>query len=665
MHTLDWSIVVVFMLVITAAAFYTRNYTRSVADFLAANRCAGRYLLTAADGMVAFGLTSIIMFFEMYYQAGFSAQWWQLGLSPIILFVYLSGWVVYRYRRTRSMTLLQFFEQRYSKSFRVFVGFLSFWVFLITMGIMPGTGARFFIYACNLPDAFVVLGVELQTFPVVMLFLLGTGLLFTFLGGHIAVMVTDFLQGMFCNIVLLVLVVLIMLIIPWNTVVEGLSMAPDDASMVHPLRTEQTQTYDFWFFVIWGFNFLYMFPAWQGVQAYNSAARTPHEARMARVLGNIRGIVLYNAVIILPIAAFVLMHHPDYESIAQAVQQRISTLSGYYGKQVTVPIAISKIIPMGFFGLFIAAMLGAMISTIDTLLHAWGSIFVQDIVLPFRKKPFGRRTHMLLLRLAIFGVAVFLFLFSMLYRQKQDIWLFWAIVGSFYYGGAGAALVCGLYWKGGTTAGAWAGMLTGIVLTAAAFVLQRFELAGLPDSQRLSFIIMLASLTAYIGMSLLSTRLRWAKACDFDKLFHRGKYETRREEPPQTTRQMNRLEKLLGITSDFTGRDRFVYYAILINSLIMIVVFIVITLLNLAHDFDESFWFNVWLVYIWNTIITGSVVTVWFLIGGFLDLGSLFQRLSGKQRNDLDDGMVVGQQNLDDAGELADSLQKEQERSGN
>ncbi len=647
MHFLDWTIVTLFALIITVAAVLTKHYTHSVADFLAANRCAGRYLLTAADGMVAFGLTSIIMFFEMYYKAGFSAQWWQLGLSPIILFVYLSGWVVYRYRQTRSMTLLQFFEQRYSKNFRIFVGFLSFWVFLITMGIMPATGARFFIYACNLPDQFLLFNIEMQTFPVVMIVLLGTGLLFTFMGGHIAVMVTDFLQGMFCNVVLLVLIVVVLMIVPWGTIVEGLSAAPDDASMVHPLRTTQTETYDFWFFVIWGFNFLYMFPAWQGVQAYNSAAKTPHEARMSRVLGNLRGIVLYNGVIILPIVAFVIMNHADYTEVAAAVNARISSLTSYYGKQVTVPIAISKIIPVGFFGLFIAAMFGAMISTIDTLLHAWGSIFVQDIVLPFKKKPFERKTHMLLLRSSIFGVAVFLFLFSLLYKQKQDIWLFWAIIGSFYYGGAGAALVGGLYWKRGTTWGAWAAMLTGIILTTIAFVIQRFELAPLPDSQRLSFIIMIASLSMYIIVSYIRTRTGREKPCDFDKLFHRGKYSLEGEKNESETSRVW-WHKLLGITKEFTTRDKFVYLVILANAIVTIVVFAVVTVLNLIIDFDEGFWFKVWAVYIWNVIITGTIVTVWFLIGGSMDLKDLFKTLSMKQRDDLDDGMVVEGRNIDE-----------------
>ena len=41
---------------------------------------------------------------------------------PIILFVAISGWVIYRFRETRALTLAQFFEVRYSKKFRLFMG---------------------------------------------------------------------------------------------------------------------------------------------------------------------------------------------------------------------------------------------------------------------------------------------------------------------------------------------------------------------------------------------------------------------------------------------------------------------------------------------------------------------------------------------------------------
>jgi|GEM_PF-5466656 len=42
---IDWSITLGLLAFIFLAAYNTRKETRSVADFLAANRCAGKYIL--------------------------------------------------------------------------------------------------------------------------------------------------------------------------------------------------------------------------------------------------------------------------------------------------------------------------------------------------------------------------------------------------------------------------------------------------------------------------------------------------------------------------------------------------------------------------------------------------------------------------------------------
>jgi SSS family solute:Na+ symporter len=50
LHFVDWLMVLVPLALVFAIAVKTRKYTRSVADFLAANRCAGRYLVATASG---------------------------------------------------------------------------------------------------------------------------------------------------------------------------------------------------------------------------------------------------------------------------------------------------------------------------------------------------------------------------------------------------------------------------------------------------------------------------------------------------------------------------------------------------------------------------------------------------------------------------------------
>ena len=55
--------------------------------------------------MAGLGVISLVYWFEMYYEAGFTAYWWGAMTEPALIVLALSGWVVYRFRQTRAMTL--------------------------------------------------------------------------------------------------------------------------------------------------------------------------------------------------------------------------------------------------------------------------------------------------------------------------------------------------------------------------------------------------------------------------------------------------------------------------------------------------------------------------------------------------------------------------------
>ena len=159
---IDLAIVGFVLASVVAAALFTRRYTSSVADFLSANRCAGRYLLTVASGMSGLGAITIVAQWEQIYQAGFAAQFWGQMMAPLGLILALSGWIIYRYRETRAMTLAQLMERRYSRKFRIFSGSLCWISGILNFGIFPAVTARFFIYFLDLPvRTFEVPGLDL------------------------------------------------------------------------------------------------------------------------------------------------------------------------------------------------------------------------------------------------------------------------------------------------------------------------------------------------------------------------------------------------------------------------------------------------------------------------------------------------------------------------
>ena len=166
---LDWAIVFGVLIFVVCLALYSKMFMTSVADFLVANRCAGRYVMATCEGVASAGAIAFVAGWEMYYEAGFTPLWWQFMTLPTSMILTLSGYVIYRYRQTRAMTVAQFFEIRYSRKFRIFAGFLCFLSGILNFGIFPGVAARFFICFAGWPPTFPLLGFEVSTFAVTMI----------------------------------------------------------------------------------------------------------------------------------------------------------------------------------------------------------------------------------------------------------------------------------------------------------------------------------------------------------------------------------------------------------------------------------------------------------------------------------------------------------------
>jgi SSS family solute:Na+ symporter len=451
MTILDWAVVIAAFGAMACGVAFSRKYSRSVSDFLAAGRTAGRYLISVALGMAMLGAITVVGEFEVFFKSGFCMKWWELTMAVAILVVTVSGWVIYRFRQTRALTLAQFFEQRYSRNFRVFAGLIAFLSGIINFGIFPAVSARFFIYFIGLPTSFSMLGFQVSTYAILMAALLVVALLFIFAGGQVSVIIAEFIQGVFSNFVFIVMILFFLIKLDWSHIFQAVQTAPVNASLINPFKTGQVEDFNFWYFLIGLVGFIYNTMSWQGTQAYNASASSAHEAKMAQVLGNWRNYPRNLFLMFIPVAAFTILNHPDFTAVQARVHQVLSTVStAEIQSQLRVPLVLRYFLPPGLLGAFCAMMLAAFLSSHDSYLHSWGSIFIQDVVMPFRQKPFEPRQHLRVLRWSIVGVAAFIFFFSLLFRQCQHIYLFFAITGAIFVGGSGAVIIGGLYWKRGT-----------------------------------------------------------------------------------------------------------------------------------------------------------------------------------------------------------------------
>ncbi|MBN2170473.1 MAG: sodium:solute symporter, partial [Candidatus Krumholzibacteriota bacterium] len=540
----DWLIVLVMLGAMLYGVRLGGRHMKSVADFLAAGRTAGRYLLSVAGGIAGLGAITIVGLLEMNYVAGFSMSWWGLTTGVVVLLMTVSGWVTYRFRQTRALTLAEFFERRYSKRFRVFAGLIAFLSGIVNFGIFPAVGARFFIHFCGLPQQVALGGLAVPTFPLVMIVLLSIALYFVFTGGQVAVMITDFVQGLFVNLVFVAVVLFLFTRVSWGQMVETLNMAPENASLINPFQTSHVEDFNLVYFVIGIFGLLYGAMSWQGTQAYNVSGRSAHEAKMGGVLGNWRNFPQNLFLLVVPIMAYTVLHHPDFHGVAVWVRGALAGVeNGPLQSQLRTPLVLTRLLPAGLMGAFAAVMLAAFVSTHDTYLHSWGSILIQDVVMPFRRKPFSPRRHLLALRLSILGVAVFIFFFSLLFQQSEYIFLFFAITGAIFAGGSGAVIIGGLYWKRGTTPAAWTALITGATVAVGGILIHRLDPAlfeasrgNLPvlsrafwsclhwlyriNGQQYWAVAMFGATLLYVAVSLLGPR----RTYDLDRALHRGRH---------------------------------------------------------------------------------------------------------------------------------------------
>ena len=636
---IDWGIVAAVLTFIIGVVIVSKPLMRSVSDFLAAGRTGGRYLISLSQGTASLGAITIVGMLEMNYIAGFNMRWWEMAMAVVVVGISVSGWVLYRFRQTRALTMAQFFEIRYSRNFRIFAGTLAFLSGIINFGIFPAVSARFFIYFCGLPKTIDVLGLHVSTFALVMVVILWIPLYFVFSGGQIAVMITDFLQGIFVNVVFIVIVIVLMLKVDWAQIFQALSQAPADASLVNPFKTGSTKDYNFWYFFIGMIGVIYGKLSWQGTQAYNASAKSAHEAKMGDVLANWRGIPQWGLFLVfVPIVAYTFWHGPGFAAAAASLRPVLDGLgSEALRSQLTVPLALTKLLPVGLMGAFAAVMLAAAIGCNETYLHSWGSIFIQDVVMPLRKRPFAPEQHLKLLKLSILAVAVFSFFFSLLFQQSEYIFLFFAITGAIFAGGSGAVIVGGLYWKRGTTAAAWASLVVGSVVAVGGIVLHQVKPDFFINGQMFWGLAMAASSLVYISVSLITGR---RKTFDMDKMLHRGKYLIREEYTVVDAAPVKGW-KVLGMGREFTRSDKVIYVATYAWTASWVVVFVVGTVLNLTGGVDAGSWMRFWKTYVMIYLVVSIFVIVWFSAGGIINLKEMIRTLRVMKRDHADTGFVM------------------------
>ena len=355
--------------------------------------------------------------------------------------------------------------------------------------------------------------------------------------------------------------------------------------------------------------------------------------------------------------------------------------------QMMLPVVMRHLLPPALTALLVLLIIMLVISTDDSRIFNSAAAIIQDLVIPFCKKPLTLTQHVRLLKFMTVVVTGIFFAGSLFMAQLDFLNLFMVIAISIWGAGAGCVVLFGLYSRRGTTAGAFTALILGGGLSAGGMLLQRnwasvvypflaemgwaegiggfLETVSAPfnpwivwsmdpvkfpiNSVEIAFIAMLTANIGYWVVSLLTCR----EPFNLERLLHRGKYNLNPEkiEIKEKFTWKKLLDFLLSITPDYTRSDKVIAWSVMIYSIIytFVISFVGVVLLNIFGLWEREWWTWYFLV---NSLIIPAILavitTVWFFIGGVADLRRLFKDLKLRKINELDNGMVEGNVSLAD-----------------
>ncbi len=298
---------------ILALAVYARKYARDVVDFVAAGRVAGRYVMSVGDVAAGLSVITLVAHCETTYKAGSAMDFWNIVTMPLGMFLSLAGFCIYRWRASRALSFGQFLEMRYgSKAFRVFCATLRNFSEMITNAIGPAIATNFFIYFLGLPHRIHVFGVNLHCFAILVAVSLSLALVAIWPAGRISLLLTDTAQALMSYPIFVIIAGYIFFHFNWGTTMEPvmLNRVPGE-SFLNPFDIAKLRDFNMFALGVTVMATILQRASWFGTDTTNSG-RTPHEQKMAGVLGTWRNGYSYTMIGLVTLLVITVMNHADY-----------------------------------------------------------------------------------------------------------------------------------------------------------------------------------------------------------------------------------------------------------------------------------------------------------------------------------------------------------------
>ena len=337
----DYLVVIAYFCLIVFIGYYYSRSIKMAKEYFAAGNTMPWWLAGTSFYMASFSTLLFVIYSEISYKYGFVAVticW--TGPVCILLGGYFTA---HRWRRARILTPLGFMERRYNKTVhQIFV-----WT---------GFPLRLFDNALKIYSTALVLMVAIKHRVITFnRFVILVGILmiaYTYMGGQIAVMITDFVQAIIIAVAVIVLFVLTIVYI--GDVGGFMAQLPEGFFAI----VRKPYDWSYLIFTVFALTLLTYNASWSLVQKYN-CVRSERDARK---------MVYY-------IALLMFLFPPIFFFPGMAARVILPNLENTRFAYAAICL---KILPIGLMGLIISAMLSATLSTLGSEYNTLSGVLTRD-----------------------------------------------------------------------------------------------------------------------------------------------------------------------------------------------------------------------------------------------------------------------------------------------
>jgi solute:Na+ symporter, SSS family len=351
LNAVDYFVIVIYLAIMIAVGVLMSKWNKDADDYFKGGNKLPYWLA---------GLSLFMSSFSSWTFTGGAGKTYECGISIFSMYWgavlgLMFGYFVFakRWRRTRSMTILEYLSERFDFNVHQFISWANTPVTIFQCAIWLYALSIFLSAATHIPVTWVILGCGIA--------ILG----YTMIGGLWGVCITDSLQ--FFILLPIALLVAVLSINLAGGVDSVITNAPQDYWMPFNEAADITKM-----FVIFQFiNGFFMFNSGGGAQRYFSAI---NEREAGKIAGLAAILAFVGPLVWLTPAMACRVLYPE---LGQGVAEAFGLAKPSEAAYVFISM---KVLPHGLQGVLIAGILAATMSSLSTFYNMYSAVITKDII---------------------------------------------------------------------------------------------------------------------------------------------------------------------------------------------------------------------------------------------------------------------------------------------